>query len=358
MRQLEARARRRWRAAIALTAVLAVAAPATAQVPARLSGPSDGASLSGTERVFATRSCGEYRLLTVSAITDGCRSPDVVKTAPEDKLGGDALSDGPKPWPWAVEHRTLITGAAIGGVVGFTAANSLLGYDIKPFHFHEEGFFGAGTTDGGADKASHFTDYYVITKEFGYFYQKIGYSESEARWLALGTTMLGGFINELSDGFTHHGFSPEVLLMDWGGGAMATLISLTRTGDLFGFRASHVPGATYIHDVYTADLKLAGVADRLRLNVGPLRFVYLSLTYGVKGYRSGSTGAERQRQVGLEIGLNFEEILNAVGVTRDRWWGYALHLVADNIRFPYTAVGVRYDLNHGRWHGPNGGNFD
>jgi predicted lipoprotein DUF2279 len=356
MRQLEGRVTRAMRVAVVMIVALAVAAPAVAQ-PARLLA-SDDASLSGTERVFATRSCGEYRLLTLGAIADGCGSRDVVRTALEDTRGGEARSGRPEPWPWAVERRTLVTGVAIGGVVGLTAANSLLGYDTQPFHFNREGFFDADTRDGGADKASHFTDYYVVTKEFGYFYEKIGYSEREARWLALGTTMLGGFVNELSDGFTHHGFSPEDLLMDWGGGAMATLISATHTNDLFGFRASHVPGATYIHDVYVADLKLAGVADRLRLNVGPLRFLFVSLTYGVKGYRSGSTSAEQQRQVGLEIGLNLEEILNAVGVTRDRWWGYALHLVADNIRFPYTAIGVRYDLNHSRWHGPNGGNFD
>jgi hypothetical protein len=357
MRQQETLARRRCHAAVVLALILAVAAPAAAQSLDRLA-PSYDPSRSGAERVFASRSCGEYRLLTPSLVADGCRSSDVVKTAVEDRRTLDVLSAHPEPWPWAVERRTLITGVAIGGVVAIEAANSLLGYDIKPFHFHQEGFFGAGTTDGGADKASHFTDYFVITKEFAYFYQKIGYSEWPARWLALGTTMLGGFINELNDGFTHHGFSPEDLLMDWGGGAMATLIAATRTGDLFGFRASHVPGATYIHDVYTADLKLAGVADRLSLKVGPLRFLYLSLTYDVKGYRSGSPPSDQQRRVGLEIGLNFEEIFNAVGVTRDRWWGYALHLVFDNIRFPYTAIGVRYDLNHGRWSGPNGGNFE
>ena len=42
---------------------------------------------------------------------------------------------------------------------------------------------------------------------------------------------------------------------------------------------------------------------------------------------------------------------------RDTWWGYALHVVRDNVRFPYTAFGMRVDLNHGKWHGPNNGNF-
>lgn len=40
-------------------------------------------------------------------------------------------------------------------------------------------------------------------------------------------------------------------------------------------------------------------------------------------------------------------------VSRGTWWGYPLHLVADNIRFPFTAVGMRVDLNRGKWHGPN-----
>jgi len=36
--------------------------------------------------------------------------------------------------------------------------------------------------------------------------------------------------------------------------------------------------------------------------------------------------------------------------------GYGLHLVFDNIRFPYTSVAFRYDLNHDQWRGPDNGN--
>jgi hypothetical protein len=64
----------------------------------------------------------------------------------------------------------------------------------------------------------------------------------------------------------------------------------------------------------------------------------------------------QQRQVGLEIGLNFKQILDDLDVRRNRWWGATLHGVFDNVRFPYTAVGFQYDLNHGRWHGPGPGN--
>ena len=48
--------------------------------------------------------------------------------------------------------------------------------------------------------------------------------------------------------------------------------------------------------------------------------------------------------------------MNDLGVTRQTWWGYGLHLILDNVRVPFTAVGFRYDLNHGKWIGPDNGN--
>jgi hypothetical protein len=117
----------------------------------------------------------------------------------------------------------------------------------------------------------------------------------------------------------------------------------------------HGIGRDYSNEIYTADLKIAGLARRLRSNLGPARYLLASLTYGTKGYPSGLPEL-RERQIGLEIGLNLGEALNALGVGRDTWWGYGLHVVFDNIRFPYTAVGFRYDLNHHQWHGPDSGN--
>src|SRR4029450_1523278 len=143
---------------------------------------------------------------------------------------------------------------------------------------------------------------------------------------------------------TRHGFSWEDLAMDAAGAAAASLVSVTRTKDLLGMRTSHLPSDTYTHDVYSGDLKLSGLAKRLGLNIGPLRWLLFSVTYGSKGYRV-SPEIEKQRQVGFEIGLNLQQILNDVGVKRKTWWGYMLHLFADNVRFPYTAVGMRFDLN-------------
>jgi hypothetical protein len=110
-------------------------------------------------------------------------------------------------------------------------------------------------------------------------------------------------------------------------------------------------GGDYSNAIYTADVKLAGVARRLGLDIGPLRYLLLSVTYGTKGYPSGLP-EDRQRRVGIDVGLNLTEIFSDLGAHRNTWWGYLLQAFGDNVRVPYTAGGVRYDLNRGRWYGP------
>jgi hypothetical protein len=152
--------------------------------------------------------------------------------------------------------------------------------------------------------------------------------------------------------------------MDVLGAGTATLISAAGVDDLVGFRwgflvpAQHGTccrfdglGGDYSNFIYSADLKLAGVARRLGVDIGPLKYLMLSVTYGTKGYPSGAP-EERERRVGVDVGLNLAEILRDLGARRGTWWGYALQLVGENLRFPYTAGGFRYDLNHDRWHGP------
>ena len=185
----------------------------------------------------------------------------------------------------------------------------------------------------------------------------LGYSENAAILWSFGLALATGLANEVSDGFTRHGFSWEDLAMDAAGATAASVISVTHTKDLLGMRTSHLPGSTYTHDVYSADFKIAGLGQRLGVNLGPLRWLVLSVTYGAKGYRVFPP-IEHQRQVGFEVGLNLQQILNDLGVKRNTWWGYSLHLIGDNIRFPFTAVGMRVDLNRGKWHGPNNGNYD
>ena len=255
----------------------------------------------------------------------------------------------------------------MGAVVAGALANTLSETPHQSFHFGNERWFGENTYAGGADKAAHFVQYYIISKEMSFLYEKLGYSRSQSIAIGAGLALLAGIINETGDGINRYGFSYEDLVMDVSGAAIAAMISglkaqrpgrIPHRSPAAAYGVATAPGEVgggYSSQIYTADLKLAGVGRRLDLNIGPLRYLLFSLTYGSKGYGTGNPDL-RERQVGFEIGLNSEEILNALGVQRNTWWGYSLHFVLDNFRIPFTSVGFQYDLNAGKWYGPGNGN--
>jgi hypothetical protein len=320
--------------------------------------------LAAEDRTSLVPELADYRLLRERSVELGPAFSES-RSSPGSELASridgpprldQAESEVPR-WAFLERHRLLFSSLVPITAIAAVTANSLVGYNTNHrFQIHHEGWFRANTTNGGADKASHLTDYFVIASLFEDAFRMIGYSENEAILAGSGLAVATGLANEVSDGFTRHGFSWEDLAMDTTGAAAASVVSATRTRDLFGMRTSHLPSSTYTHDVYSADLKLSGLGERLGVNIGPLRWLLFSLTYRAKGYRVDPP-IEQQRLVGFEIGLNLQQILLDVGVRRNTWWGYGLHVVGDNVRFPFTAVGVRVDLNRGNWHGPNSGNY-
>jgi hypothetical protein len=237
------------------------------------------------------------------------------------------------------------------------------------FHGTTEGFFGASTYTGGADKAAHFVHYTMAARLFETTYSRLGYSDTTSRWLAFGTAFGTGLATEIGDGTTLFGFSFEDLLMDALGAASAMGLSATGWDDTFGFRygtgvsqeefdgccaRSGEYGRDYSGEIFTADVKIAGAARRLRIDPGPARYLLVSMTYGTNGYRHAPPELQ-QRLVGFEIGIHFSEILRSLQVPREPLWGELIYTFFDMIRLPYTAIGVRYDLKHGRWFRPKTG---
>src|SRR5215813_3191351 len=294
--------------------------------------------------------------------------PPETRVAPIDITALDIASfDAPPPDRREPNHA--LTALFSVGVIAGSAANSFHESPHQSFHFTNEGFFGQSTYAGGADKASHFVDYAILSRELKNVYQLLGYDRATSIWLGWGVATAAGLMTEIGDGTTFFGFSYEDLVMDTAGATAAAIVAATATEDLIGFRHGFllprsgqatccaVPGKgrDYSNEIYTVDLKLQVVARRANIAIGPLRYLLVSITYGTKGYPSGVPEL-RERQVGLEIGLNLAIILNDLGVRRDTWWGYALHVVCDNVRVPFTSVGFRYDLNSKRWRGPDNGN--
>jgi len=262
--------------------------------------------------------------------------------------------------------RMLAAALISVGVVGGAALNSFTDNPTGGFHVTQEHWFGENAYVGGGDKASHFVSFEIIARELATIYQYLGIPPMPARLGGFTVSLLTGLTIELADGTNQYGFSYEDLVMDALGAGTAVLTGSTGTQDLIGFRWGLVPGSVpphraegmgrdYSHEIYAADLKLAGVARRLGVDFGSARFLLIGLTYGVKGYPYGAPNA-RERQLGFEIGLNLGEMLDAVHVHSDTWWGIATHVVFDNFRIPFTAGGAQYDLNHHAWRGPNTGN--
>ena len=281
-------------------------------------------------------------------------SPDLALDAAE---ADDSIAEPPRKvhtfWIGAMSTATLIG----------SAWNSFGDGPNQKWHFTREGWLGQHTYAGGGDKASHVVSYYIVAKILTGMNIELGMRKDDAALLGTGVSMLAGLVTEIGDGRGKYGFSYEDFVMDSVGAISSLGISYFGLDDLAGYRAGLVPAPTaiccpyggtgkdYTEEIYTADLKLAGLADRMRVNSGPARFFLVSVSYSSKGYPYADP-LIRERQVGFELGINFQEILRAVGIRPDKWWSKALYLAFDILRIPYTQIGMYYDLNNGHWHGP------
>jgi hypothetical protein len=261
--------------------------------------------------------------------------------------------------------RPLRTAVAAGGAL---LAVPVIGYLTwwngearVGFHLESEGWFGKRSYAGGADKASHFVVSYALEELAEALFHRLGHSETEGRFLSVALVTLAGFAIEAGDGSTQYGASVEDATANCLGAVAGATIRHLGLDDTIGVRGGRVKeykapavdqtggyGSDYSRDVYSVDLKLAGFLPRVGVKPGLARFLLVSATYGTKGYRY-SQPEFRQRNIGLDVGLNVPEILRAVGVRDDSWWGGPLLATLTYFRIPYTVLGIRYDVDHRRW---------
>jgi Predicted periplasmic lipoprotein (DUF2279) len=276
------------------------------------------------------------------------------------------------PPPRLFDHKTALltagvfVGAPVVGYFTWWRSSSRSSFEVA-----NERWFQRDTYAGGADKASHIVAGYLSTLALQGIYRSLDKTPAQARALALGVTFLTGVLIEIGDGFSQYGFSWEDITANAIGATLATGLDAWGLKDTVGLRFGVVKalvpdaccryggyGDDYSKEIYSADLKLAGFLPRVGVKSGLARFFLLSFTYGSKGYRY-SDEPFRQRNIGLEIGLNLREALLAAGVPEKKLWGKVLLAIGTYFRFPYTSFGWHYDLNHGTWSGPDTGDrFD
>jgi hypothetical protein len=291
--------------------------------------------------------------------------PVTLRGLPQELVPPFATEGAPRLF---TRDTTLLTAGVLLAVTAW-AGLGVEKDDYTPFKVTTEGFFGKDTYAGGADKCSHFVLSAFLARELDWAYEKQGHPRDQALLLSLGVTVVSGVIQEIGDAFTPYGYSWEDIAADAVGGVAGVALSRYGLNDLIGLRFGFVPknlppdpcceeslGDNYSKEIYSADLKLAGLAKRLKITLGPARFLLLSATYSTRAYGFEPARPDRQRNVGLDVGLNMPEILSAVGVPETTWWGTVLYKALDLFRIPFTSFGIRYDLNHRKWHGPDTGN--
>ncbi len=240
--------------------------------------------------------------------------------------------------------------------------------EFTPWMVTHEKFFGEDTYAGGADKCSHFILSAFMARELGWAYEKQGHPKKQSLALSLGVTVVAGFIQEIGDAFTPYGYAWEDIVADTLGGVTGAALSYYDLNDLIGLRFGFIPnevpanpccveslGENYSNEIYSGDLKIAGLAKRMRFNPGPARFLLLSATYCTKAYGFAPARPDRQRNVGLDIGLNLPEILTALRFRRPPGGERSSTRPSIVFRIPFTSFGIRYDMNHKKWHGPDTG---
>ena len=233
-----------------------------------------------------------------------------------------------------------------------------------PFHTRAEGWFDPDTYAGGADKTSHFVGSYIGFRAAEKANRALGNRDRTARALAFANVSLMGVLIEIGDAKTLYGFSWEDVAADLAGTLTGVVVSALKLEDTVGFRIGTVPyskpidpgdrSGSYSREIYAGDLRLAGFLPRVGLAPGPARYFLLSVTYAVRGYQS-LPPSQRERLLGIEVGLNLAEVARALGVSGTRWWHEAVFFVLESFRFPYTALGFRYDVTGRRWVSPDSG---
>jgi hypothetical protein len=218
-------------------------------------------------------------------------------------------------------------------------------------------------------------------------YQKLGHPADQARLLAFLNTALAAVVVEVGDGFTSYGFSWEDATASTVGAAASAFVGAHDLRDTIGFRFGFLPTSEpvsgssvtpharseptsdfgllqplaiqsaqinpgYTYEIYTIDLKLVGFLPRVHARPGFARFFLLSATYDTRGYTEAPPEL-RQRNIGIEIGLNLAEVGRCLGLSEHTWWGQSIIQFLEHFRVPYTGWGIRYDLNSGKWHGPD-----
>lgn len=212
-------------------------------------------------------------------------------------------------------RHTRAAGAAV--IVGW----GLLAWEYgdRPPHLESEGWFEAGTDEGGADKLGHLYTGYVLARTMAALYRSWGLATPMAAKEGALTSLLVTTVMEVGDGFSPYGSSGEDLVMNLAGAATGYALALhpawrERVDLRVEYRFHGLSGdltTDYEHARYLVALKPAGWRA---LDVAPLRWLEVQAGYFSRGYDDPRRADSRTTFAG--IGLNLPLLARRAGLAR------------------------------------------
>ena len=219
---------------------------------------------------------------------------------------------------WEKEQKVLAVNL---GMMAFITAWGVAKWDYFKANPNgqAEGWFGADTDEGGADKLGHLWSAYAFADGLSSKFRDWGYEPEDAAFTgALSSFAIMGFM-ELGDSFSNYGFSYEDMLMNTLGSASSYLLykypALDSKIDLRWEYAPDFSNADIFTDYentkYLIALKLDGFE---RLHDTPLGYLEFHLGYFTRGY--DDPNAVRERNLYLGLGVNVGRVLSDLGCGR------------------------------------------
>lgn len=247
-------------------------------------------------------------------------------------------------------------GLGVGGAVSWKFINTWTG----EFTTIKEGYFGADTYAGGADKLGHFYTDFVLVRALNSIYEDHGYSKDDALWNGAWASFTIRTVMEVADGFTTFKFSREDLIANTAGTLVSTyLLAHPALDQIFSFSWSYMPSQEkldgkvdwssidndYNGSIYHFDVRWKGLARLVVDRPTALDFYTTSISYETRGY--DKERPNKQRIVGLSFGVNLEEVIDQYAAS-DSWLQKAKPVVR-YYKVPYTFGGPTYDLDNKKY---------
>jgi hypothetical protein len=250
----------------------------------------------------------------------------------------------PEAEPWSRERKaTALNLGIVGGVVAYGALMWDWGEDTR-FRTMDEGWFGADTRHGGADKLGHAYTGAVATAIGAALYRRWGYAEAEAARLGALSGLLLTTAVEVGDGFSpDHRYSWEDQLSNMAGVGIEYLrLRHPWLRERMHFRWEYFPSPAVRrggHYDITTDYSgsrwmLAFPLRAWGTRNTALKWLELQVGYGTRGYagRDEKYFDEATRHPYVGVGIHVPLVLEAFGVRG------GVRRIFEYIQIPGTAL--------------------